>query len=156
MFQNVSNFYIKFKTCISYPISCYLNLKPFKNISKIFQRSKTSLYSVSGLYSRPDRSTGTISGQIGRPGLVVLGVHVCACLPVDRQTLRSTDCITLTLGFCRSTSSSILCFNIAGSRPGGRLEPTALLAKWLAGRLAGRPAAVQNAPPAIFWICFVF
>ena len=110
-FHNFSNFYIKFRTCILSPTLCYSTLKPnakcFKNISKI----KNLFLS----YFRPLRSTGrstvTVSGQIGRPGLLAVGVHVVhvcrSTRSIDRQVLWSTDqstnCMTLALGLCRST-----------------------------------------------------
>ena len=85
MFQNISNFYIYFKTCISSSIACYLNFKPFKNISKIIQSSKflfqafTVDRAVDRIYFNPDRSTFRSTGpcgferarlctSVGRPG----------------------------------------------------------------------------------------
>ena len=86
---------------------------------------------VDRIYFRPDRSTVRSTGPCGF-GRARLPVDRA----VDRQTLQSTDrltdCMTLTLEFCRSTGPvdrqfNILFLKIAGGRPGGRPEPTALL-----------------------------
>ena len=107
--------------------------KYFKNTSKIKNLFLT--------YFRPLRSTGPVDRSCFRPerstGPLVLGVHVCARLPVDRsvdrQTLRSTDrstdCMTLALEFCRSTDISYFCFKNDRGRPSGRPGPTALLSR---------------------------
>ena len=93
--HNFSNFYIQFTTCISSPIACFITLKPFEKYFKNDSKFKISFKNCfSGLYGRPVRSTGPISGQIGRPsgrpGLVALvctSVHVCRSTgPVDQQT----------------------------------------------------------------------
>ena len=142
----------------------------FQNILKIFSKLKKNLFLI---HFRPFRSTGrstvVVSGQHGRPAswpsLMAMGVHVCRSTgPVDRQTLRSTDrstdCMTLAFGFCRSTGPVNRQFIFLFLKwPRSIVRSTGAngsFAKWLVGRPAGRPAAIQIALTAIFWICFIF
>ena len=127
----------RFKTCISSPVACYLNIKPFKDISKF---KYFFIKTVSGLYGRPARSTGFISGQISRPsgrlGLMVVCVHVCARLPVDRASRPTDPAVDRPVARLQDPNSQVLPVDRPGQPTvqffvsilaGSRLEPTALL-----------------------------
>ena len=124
--------------------------KYFKNIS-IFK----NLFKVC---FRPTRSTVAVSGQLGRPagrpGPFGRGRSCCACLPVD-QVGRPTAW-PLLLGCAgrpgRSTDRTKIYFHFAWRSTGQLTGANSNFVRWP----AGRPAAVQIHPTALFWICFVF
>ena len=157
MFQNILNFYIYFKTCISSSIACYLNFKPFKNISKIIQSSKISISGLYGrrIYFRLDRSTVRSTGPCG------LG-RACLCTsagrpgqstdrPCGRPTGRPTA-RPLVSGFvgrlARSTDSSKFFFCLACGRSDQSTKVNDSFAMWP----AGRPTAVKKAQRLFIWI----
>ena len=68
-------------------------------------------------------------------------MHVCRSTgSVDRQPLRSTDCMTLALGLCRSTGSSGFSFLNYPTVDRAVDRSQRLFAKWR----AGRPADIQT------------